>query len=150
MAWSIPYRATSSAADGPGEPALPLAELAGRLTQPLPGMGPAAHWVARRGNEVVAFAEVHFLEAENSAIGLTHVVVHPAARRSGIGTALLRAVLPELRARGRRIVEGWQVVAGTGGEWGAEALGFRPGRTIVRQALVVAGADRARWDVPVP
>src|SRR5439155_1066284 len=107
----------------------------------LPGMGPAAHWVARRGNEVVAFAEVHFLEAENSAIGLTHVVVHPAARRSGIGTALLRAVLPELRARGRRIVEGWQVVAGTGGERWAEALGFRPVRTIVRQALVVAGAD---------
>ncbi|MEV4058266.1 GNAT family N-acetyltransferase [Amycolatopsis sp. NPDC049688] len=113
-------------------------------------MGDAAQWVAYRGKELVAFAEVYFLDAENAGIGLVDVVVHPAARRSGIGTALLHAVLPELRARDRRSVEGWQVVAGSAGEPWAEALGFRPVRTIVRQALVVAEADRSRWDLTVP
>ncbi|EOD63815.1 GNAT family N-acetyltransferase [Amycolatopsis vancoresmycina] len=142
--------AASRETDRPGEPVLPPGELAGRLARPLPGMGEAAQWVAYRGNELVAFAEVHFLEAENRGIGLVDVVVHPAARRSGIGTALLHAVLPELRARDRRSVEGWQVVAGSAGEPWAEALGFRPVRTIVRQALVVAEADRSRWDVTVP
>ncbi|MBE1500805.1 GNAT superfamily N-acetyltransferase [Amycolatopsis lexingtonensis] len=142
--------AASRETDRPGEPVLPLGELAGRLTRPLPGMGDAAQWVAYRGDELVAFAEVHFLEAENNGIALTDVVVHPAVRRSGIGTALLHAVLPELRARDCRSVEGWQVVAGSAGELWAEALGFRPVRTIVRQALVVAEADQTRWEVPVP
>ncbi|WP_290049831.1 GNAT family N-acetyltransferase [Amycolatopsis solani] len=140
----------SQAADRPEEPPLPLAEVAGRLAKPLPGMGPAAHWVARRGDDVVAFAGVHFLDAENSGIGLTDVVVHPGIRRSGIGTALLRAVLPELRARGRKSVEGWQVVAGSDGERWAEARGFRRVRTIERLALVVDETDPACWDVPVP
>ncbi|RSM48214.1 GNAT family N-acetyltransferase [Amycolatopsis balhimycina DSM 5908] len=49
--------AASEAADRPGEPGLPLAEVAGRLTEPLPRMGPAAHWVARRG-DVAGFTEV--------------------------------------------------------------------------------------------
>jgi mycothiol synthase len=142
--------AASEAADRPGEPGLPLAEVAGRLTEPLPGVGPAAHWVAHRGRRLVAFAEVHFLEAENSGIALTDITVHPDERRAGTGTALLRTVVPELRARDCRTVEGWQVVAGTAGQRWAEARGFRPVRAIARQALVVAGADRARWDVPVP
>ncbi|MFJ7212224.1 GNAT family N-acetyltransferase [Amycolatopsis sp. NPDC098790] len=63
---------------------------------------------------------------------------------------MLRAVLPALRERGRRVVEGWEVVAGTAGERWAAAMGFRPVRTIVRQELVTAAADRSRWDVPVP
>ncbi|MEU5265646.1 GNAT family N-acetyltransferase [Amycolatopsis sp. NPDC021455] len=142
--------AASEAADRPGEPGLPLAEVIGRLTEPLPGMGPAAHWVARRGQRLVALAEVHFLADENSGIALTGITVHPDERGAGIGTALLRAVVPELRARDRRTVEGWQVVAGTAGQRWAEARGFRPVRATARQALVVAEADPARWDVPVP
>lgn len=142
--------AASRETDRPGEPVLPFGELAGRLKRTLPGMGDAAQWVAYRGNELVAFAEVHFLDAENAGIGLVDVVVHPAARRSGIGTALLHAVVPELRARNRRSVEGWQVVAGSAGQRWAEALGFRPVRTIVRQVLVVAEAERSRWEVTVP
>ncbi|MGK3201134.1 GNAT family N-acetyltransferase [Amycolatopsis sp. MEPSY49] len=140
----------SHLADRPGEPPLPLAELVGRWTRSLPGMGSAERWLGLRGDDLVALAQVHFLDAENSEIGLTHVVVHPAARRAGIGGAMLRAVLPALRERGRRVVEGWEVVAGTAGEPWAAAMGFRPVRTIVRQALVTAEADRSRWDVPVP
>jgi mycothiol synthase len=140
----------SEATDRPGEPGLPFEELLGRLTRPLPGMGQAVHWVGYREHEVVALAEVHFLEDENSGIGLTEISVHPGHRREGIGTAMLRAVVPELRARGRRVVEGWQVVAGSAGQRWAEAWGFRQVRTIVRQALAVAGADPSAWDVAVP
>ena len=136
--------------DLPGEPPLPLAELVGRWTRPLPGMGTAERWVGFCGDDLVALAQVNFLDAENSAIGVTNVVVHPAARRAGIGGAMLRAVLPALREGGRRVIEGWEVVAGTAGERWAAAMGFRPVRTIVRQALVTAEADRSRWDVPVP
>jgi len=138
------------AVDRPDEPSLPLDELVGRLKKPLPGMGSVAFWVGRRGHDVVAFAEVHFLEEENSEIGLTDVVVHPDHRRAGNGTAMLRAVVPELRAQGRRVVEGWNVVAGAAGQPWAAALGFRQARTITRQALIVAEADRSRWEVDVP
>ncbi|MFJ9781020.1 GNAT family N-acetyltransferase [Amycolatopsis sp. NPDC101161] len=136
--------------DLPGEPPLPLAELVGRWARPLPGMGTAERWVGFRGDDLVALAQVNFLDAENSAIGVTHIVVHPAARRAGIGGAMLRAVLPALRERGRRVIEGWEVVAGTAGERWAAAMGFRRVRTVVRQALVTAKADPSRWDVPVP
>ncbi|MGC7096351.1 hypothetical protein ACPZ19_16875 [Amycolatopsis lurida] len=60
---------------------------------------------------------------------------------------MLRAVQPGLR---RRSIEGWEVVEGTAGQRWAEALGFRPVRTIVRQALVLAEVDRSRWEVGVP
>lgn len=140
----------SQAVDRPNEPCLPLEELVGRLKDPLPGMGPVAFWVGYRGRDLAAFAEVHFLEEENNEIGLTEVVVHPDHRRVGNGTAMLRALLPELRAQGRRVVESWDVVAGTAGQRWAAALGFRTVRTITRQALVVAEADRSRWDVAVP
>ncbi|QFU90115.1 GNAT family N-acetyltransferase [Amycolatopsis sp. YIM 10] len=45
------------------------------------------------------------------------------------------------------------MVEGTAGQWWAEALGFRPVRTIVRQVLVLAdvdGPDGSRWEVEVP
>lgn len=142
--------AASQVADRPDEPVLPLEEMVGRLKKPLPGMGSVAFWMGYRGSDVVALAEVHFLEDENSEIGLTEIAVHPDHRRVGTGTAMLRAVVPELRAQGRHVVEGWQVVAGTAGERWAAAQGFRPVRTITRQALVIAQTDRSLWEVDVP
>jgi mycothiol synthase len=140
----------SQAADRPGEPALPLEELIGRMKKPMPGMGRAAHWVGLRDRNVVAVAEVLFLDEENSDIGLIDVKVRPEHRRAGIGSALLCAVLPELKAQERRVLEGWDVVAGTAGQWWADAVGFRQVRRVVRQALITATADRARWEVAVP
>ncbi|MFD6072307.1 GNAT family N-acetyltransferase [Amycolatopsis lurida] len=142
--------AASQAVDRPGEPPLPLGELVARMRRPLPGMGAVAYWVARFDDEVVAFAEVNFLDEENSDIGLTDVRVHPAHRRRGIGVVILRALLPELKLQGLGVVEGWEVAEGTAGQAWAEALGFRPVRTIARQVLVVAEADRALWEVDVP
>lgn len=138
------------AADRPGEPVLPLEELVGRMRKPMPGMGRAVYRVGLRGSEVVAVAEVFFLDEENSDIAVVNVKVHPEHRRGGIGSALLRATLPELEAQERRVLENWDVVAGTAGQPWAEAVGLRQVRRVVRQALSTATADRRRWDVPVP
>lgn len=121
-----------------------------RLTTPFPGLGSVAWWVARGRDGIVGMANVHFPEAENRHIGLVEVTVHPDFRRRRIGTSMLTALLPELAARGRRVVEGWNVVQGSAGEQWARALGFRPVRAIVVQALVIAEADRSLWEVDVP
>lgn len=136
--------------DRPEEPWLPIGEMAARMKTPLPGMGTSAYWVGRRDDKIEAFAEAYFLDAENSRIALVDVKVIPGRRRMGIGIALLRAVLPELRTRQRQVIESWEVVKGRPGQAFAEALGFRQVRGIVRQALVPAEVDVSSWEVDVP
>jgi mycothiol synthase len=140
----------SQAADRPEEPRLPLQELIGRLTSPFPGARAVAHWVAALDGEVVAVAEVDFLDEENHDIAIAEIHVHPANRRRGIGTALLRALLPELKSQECRVVESWRVVSGTAGEHWAEHMGFRTVRAIARQMLVLPEIDRSLWEVEVP
>jgi GNAT superfamily N-acetyltransferase len=113
-------------------------------------MGSTALWVGSRGGDVVGLAQVNFLEEENSAVAIAEVIVHPDHRRAGFGTTLLRTALPELKERGCRMVEGWHVVAGTSGQWWAEALAFRPVRKVARQVLVLADAERFIWEVATP
>ncbi|MFI9010965.1 GNAT family N-acetyltransferase [Actinosynnema sp. NPDC053489] len=136
--------------DRPDEPIPGYGTVVGRLDSPFPGLGPATHWVARVGGRVVAFGNAHFPEAENGHIAVVDVVVHPSRRRGGIGTALLAVIGAEARARGRRLLEGWQVVQGGSGERWAAASGFRPVRSIAIQALEVAEVDHARWRVAAP
>ncbi|MEU4805464.1 GNAT family N-acetyltransferase [Actinosynnema sp. NPDC023587] len=136
--------------DRPDEPRLGYESCVGRLRTPFPGFGPVRHWAARVDGEVVGLATVHFAEAANSHLGLTDVVVHPESRRRGIGTALLRALLPDLRARHRTAVEGWQVTRGGDGEAWASALGFRTVYTSLLQSLPVPEVDPDLWDVEDP
>lgn len=79
-------------------------------------------------------------------IGLT---VHPELRRRGVGTEVLRSVLPVFRALGRGRI-GATVRSGDFERW-AWNVGFRP---VVRQAfqsIEVSEADAARWEeIPVP
>ncbi|MGM1062509.1 GNAT family N-acetyltransferase [Saccharothrix sp. Mg75] len=74
----------------------------------------------------------------------------PDARRRGLGTEVLRAVLPEVADRGRSTVEGWNVVEGGPGELWCRALGFRTVRAVAVQRLVLADVDPARWPVGAP
>ncbi|MGM1059006.1 GNAT family N-acetyltransferase [Saccharothrix sp. Mg75] len=136
--------------DRPDEPRLTYADVVGRLENPFVGFGPVVYWVARLDDEVVGLAIVYFLEEESSHIGLTEVVVHPRVRRRGIGTAILKAVVPELRARGRRVVETWQITKGSDGERWARELNFRPVHTVLTQVLVIPGTDRALWQDDAP
>ncbi|MGI5504820.1 GNAT family N-acetyltransferase [Lentzea sp. CA-135723] len=124
-----------------------LEEVEFRLRTPFQGLGPTHHWAARLDGELVAFAGVNYADWEDLA--LAEVVVHPRARRRGVGTALLRALLPDLEARGRTVVEGWQVTrGGAGAEWLVH-LGFGTFHSMIIQKLTL-DVDRALWDAPVP
>jgi mycothiol synthase len=132
------------------EPPLTYDDVLGRLRNPFVGLGPVVHWVARLHGKVVGVAFVYFLEAESSHIGLTEIIVHPGARRQGIGTEMMRVLIPELRARGRSLLENWQVTKdGDGARWAA-SLGFRNVHSVLMQALVFPDADRARWQDSPP
>ena len=86
--------------------------------------------------------------ADGDAV-LIDITVHPGLREKGTGTAVLRAMIPVVRAMGRSRIAA-TVRSGAFEKW-AWNLGFRP---VVRQAvqyLVVSDADAALWeDVPVP
>lgn len=136
--------------DRPDEPPLSLDDTIGRLRTPFVGYGPVRYWVARVDGEVVGLAVVYFPENENAHLAMPDVVVHPDFRGRGIGTALLRAVLPALRAAGRTVVEEWQVTSGGDGERWALGRGLRVVWSSIMQQLVVAETDPALWEAPVP
>ncbi|RKT54231.1 GNAT family N-acetyltransferase [Saccharothrix australiensis] len=136
--------------DRPDEPRLSYDDCLGRLNTPFPGFGPVAYWVARTDGALAGSATVYFPDGAAATTALAEIVVHPRYRGRGIGTALLREVLPELRARGRSVVEGWQVTRGSAGDRWAAGLGFRTVHTVVLQLLLVAERDAAAWTVPVP
>lgn len=138
------------ATDRPDEPRLSYQDVLGRLENPFVGFGPVLYWLARLDGEVVGLAIVYLLEDESSHTALTEVIVHPRVRRRGVGTAILKAVVPELRARGRSLVETWQITKGSDGERWAESLGFRTVHTVLMQALVIPGADRTLWRDDAP
>ncbi|MEU4806999.1 GNAT family N-acetyltransferase [Actinosynnema sp. NPDC023587] len=136
--------------DKPDLPPLAYEDCVGRLRNPFPGFGEAVQWISRRRGEVVGLATVDFLEGKSGHIALTEIVVHPRERRRGVGTAMLRALLPELRARGRDVVEGWQLTVGGDGPAWAGSRGFRTVGTVLMQTLEVPEVDSGLWDVPVP
>ncbi|MFE2753610.1 GNAT family N-acetyltransferase [Actinosynnema sp. NPDC059335] len=140
----------SLAVDEPGEPAPTFEDVVARLRNPFPGVGPAGFWVVRDGGRIVAYAYARFPEDENSHIAVATVVVHPESRRRGVATRALRALLPELRRRGRTVIEDWRLVEGAvSAEW-ARRLGFRTVRAVVSMSMEVADADRSRWPVGLP
>jgi GNAT superfamily N-acetyltransferase len=140
-------RVAAVAVDAPDYPPLKFEPIVARLTTPLTGRGTPRNWVARCDGQVVGMATVGFPGEENRHLAMTDIVVRPDDRRRGIGTALLKAILPTLLADGRRLVEGWGVTKGGAGERWADALGFRKVHGDVLQTLVVANVDPSTWDV---
>ncbi|MEU4443589.1 GNAT family N-acetyltransferase [Actinosynnema sp. NPDC050801] len=134
--------------DSPHEPVPSYDDVVERLRSPFPGVGPAGHWVVRDASGIVAFGYARFPEDENSHIAVATVVVHPESRRRGIATRLLREMVPELRARGRTVIEDWGLVAGRPGTRWAHRLGFRTVRAVA--AMGMALEDRTRWPVDLP
>src|ERR1700677_128175 len=114
------------------------------------GLSPARYWIARKDDRIVAAGIVMLPDAGNAHHAVVEVRVHPDLRRQGIGTAVLRALLPEIRALGRARLTGQSVLAGGAGEQWAVKLGFTRMHGFVIQRLDVADADQASWQVPVP
>ena len=69
-----------------------------RLTD---GRPVAGVFLAREGDALVGFAEVHLPWRENTDLALPRIHVHPGHRRSGTGTALLEACEELAREHGR-------------------------------------------------
>lgn len=67
-------------------------------------------FVARDSDEVCGTGLVEMPQQDNTHLAFTTVVVDPAHRRRGVGSALLAAVLDEARRDGRRSFEGWSWV----------------------------------------
>jgi GNAT superfamily N-acetyltransferase len=149
----VAFHEVASAAqevDLPDEEPLLYDHVVNRLRHPFPGLGEVRHWLARCGGEVVATATLVLPEHENNRVALPIVTVHPKSRRQGIGTAVLRALVPEMVGSGREIMEGFQLDRGGAGEAWTVALGFRTVNATILQRLRFADADRSLWDLPTP
>jgi GNAT superfamily N-acetyltransferase len=134
--------AAANALDSPELPPVTLESIAGRLRHPQPNLAPARRWSARQDGRDVALASLYFPPAENNKLGILELVVHPDARRGGVGTAVLRAIAPALRADGRKVVESWNIPKDSVGEHFARALDFRVACTTVFQVLSLRDVDR--------
>ncbi len=145
------YAMTAAAArtDSPSMPVPTVESVTARLRFPMTAPGPSLSWTARRDGDLAGTAVVHLPGAENDHTAVVAITTHPALRRTGVGTEVLRAIVPELRARRRRVVIGYVTADGDGERW-ARATGFRVVHRLVVQILDIAGTDPALWDVEVP
>ena len=137
-------------ADFPDRLFSPYQSYVEQLCQPTAFFGDQRIWIARANGEIAGIISVSFPESENQKLTVTTVRVTPGVRRQGIGSALLRASLPETRANGRVVVTGQGLKAGEDGEKWAKALGFRKVQEFVLQTLFVADVDPDSWNVPAP
>jgi mycothiol synthase len=128
----------------------PYAWFVQQLRVPPSWLGPHQVWAARIDGRIVATATAAFPELENRHLVITTVQVPPQLRGQGIGTALLRATLPDTRAQGRRMVVGQAVRVGGDGEKWALGLGFSRVQEFALQVLVVADVDPGLWEMSVP
>ena len=114
------------------------AQLADEPVEPPPSFGafslylrqgwektPGETWVASDAEGgIVGFYRMNLWDLENLDRASMGPVVHPAVRRRGFGSALLRHEVARAAAHGRSIVDG-PVVTGSAGEAFAQALGAK-------------------------
>lgn len=138
------------AVDYPTWPSPPYESFAEQMRMTTSLLGPRQFWVARVHGRIAATATATFPDRENRHLAIADVRVPPQLRRQGIGTALLRAILADIRAEGRVTLTGHGLrVDGDGEKW-ALGLGFRKVQELVMQALIVADVDPGLWDTSVP
>lgn len=103
--------------------------------------GAATHHLVRRNDELVGHATVR-------RSSVLEIVVHPRARRQGVGTAVLRELLAgqpdDTHVEGRDLTRD-----GDGARWAAR-IGLCETDSGILQRLVVPEVDPTLWDVPVP
>lgn len=142
--------AASQEVDRPDQPPATYDDIVSRLKNPFVGWGPELIWMAYEHGKPVAIVTSDMPEDANSHIAVPYITVHPQERRRGVGTEVLRNLLPILRAEHRTLVEGWELAQGGPGELWARAVGFDVANTMYLQTLEFADADRSRWDIATP
>ena len=115
--------AAADAVDRPDDPPPLLTEAAASLRLRV-SKRRVLRWVVRTPDGLVGYGALRLPDADNTHLGQVQLAVHPAYRRRGIGTALLRAATGELVADGRRLLLG-EAWAGTAGERFCRWLGMR-------------------------
>jgi RimJ/RimL family protein N-acetyltransferase len=110
-------------------------------------------WLALVGGHVQGYASLTLPSYDNPHLGEAVIVVHPDARRRGVGTALARQLQIRVRAAGRRLVIG-ETLKATPGPAFAAALGAECALVEVRRVLDLTEVDEreherlaadARW-----
>jgi mycothiol synthase len=140
----------SRAVDKPDAPVLTFDAAVGGLTNTEAAFGPARCWAAYHEDRIAGIAKVGFPSAESSHIGMVAITVSPEFRRQGIGTELLRVIVPALQADGRRRMESWVVTKDGAGDHWASTLGFQTVYTASLQRMIFAETDQSLWDVATP
>jgi len=121
--------------DYPEDPPLcPLWER-GRIVHPMPSE-PSEFHVARDGADVVGVLDLALPQRDNLTTGLLEIVVHPQARRSGVGTALFGTTRERMARLGRKLLVLETLAEGPGAAF-ARAVGAEPGLVEARRRLVV-------------
>ncbi|MFC1408175.1 GNAT family N-acetyltransferase [Streptacidiphilus sp. N1-12] len=132
--------------DFPSSPVPSYESYVHQLNQSTSFHGLLRRWDAREEGRLLGTANAIFPTDENSGLALISVRVPDRDRRAGVGTRLLRAMLPQIHEHGYRAIAG-TVKAGADGERWANALGFQ---TVLQRSshhLDITSADPALWQV---
>jgi GNAT superfamily N-acetyltransferase len=129
---------TATRADDPFEAPVSAALFRMRLSASWSG-SPAETWFVpgEAAGTIAAWCRLEFPDLENLDRASVELVVHPARRRDGLGTALLRHAAGRAAAEGRVVLDGG-VQEGSAGEAFARQAGATLGHTDIRRVLEVA------------
>lgn len=124
------------AVDDPGGPEWSRHVNRARLTLGPPIGSPSEVWWVPGGvpGGIAAWCQLWLPDRENLRSSRLQLIVHPAARRQGLGTALLRDAAERARASGRVRLDGL-VIQGSAGDAFARRTGASIGLTGARRVL---------------
>lgn len=126
----------------------PPATLAGFVAEcrHAPAFVDRPHWLATVDGQPVGVASMELADVpDNRRFAEIDVSVTPTARRAGVGTALLHAVVHRARSEGRDLTTAYALVGGPGGPF-LEAHGFTRRQVERRSRLRTADVDRTLLD----
>jgi GNAT superfamily N-acetyltransferase len=116
----------------------------GRIDHPIP-FEPSEFHLARDGADLVGVLDLGLPQRDNVTTGLLEIVVHPQARRRGVGTALFGLARERMHRLGRKLLLLETLADGPGARF-ARAIGAEPGLVEARRTLVVDAETGALAD----
>src|SRR5512146_1712500 len=130
---------TANAADDPSAPPWGAAAFRARLTLEPEHGGAGETWYApdEATGAIIGWYRLQLPDLENRDRALLDLVVHPAWRRRGLGTALLRHAAGRAAANGRAFLDSY-IPQGTAGDAFARQAGATYGLTDQRRTLHLA------------